>query len=74
MADSIATSQIQFEENYIQRNCRSVTSVPDISITEFVANSWDAGAYNVRIVIPSGEGEELSIEDDGIGMTNEEFM
>ena len=66
---------IQFEEDYIHRNYRSITSTPDIALTEFVANAWDAGAYNVSISIPEQNDKEpvISIEDDGIGMTDEEF-
>lgn len=64
---------INFEEDYIFRSCRSVTSAPDISLTELVANSWDAGALNVKIIIPSETGELIEIEDDGIGMNDLEF-
>ena len=38
---------VSFEENYIFRNNRSITSNSDIALTEFIANSWDAGAHNV---------------------------
>ena len=62
-----------FEENSIFRNNRSITSNNDIARTEFVANAWDAGAHNVDIIIPYEEHEEISIEDDGTGMTDEEF-
>lgn len=74
MIESETSTYIQFEENYLLRNYRAVTSIPDISLTEFVANSWDAGAYNVSIKIPNSVDEEISVEDDGVGMTNEEFM
>ena len=46
-------STVSFEENYIFRNNRSITSNNDIALTEFVANAWDAGAHNVDITIPS---------------------
>lgn len=64
---------VQFEEGYIFKNNRSITSIPDLALTEFVANSWDAGSYNVWITIPDEDGEVISIEDDGTGMTDEEF-
>lgn len=67
------TTGIQFEEGYIFKNNRSITSTPDLALTEFVANAWDAGAYNVWITIPGKEGEVIAIEDDGTGMTDEEF-
>lgn len=64
---------VSFEENYIFRNNRSITSNNDIALTEFVANAWDAGAHNVDITIPFEEHEKIVIEDDGTGMTDEEF-
>lgn len=73
--DALVNQQddVNFEEDYIFRSCRSVTSAPDISLTELVANSWDAGALNVNIKIPSEAGELIVIEDDGIGMNDLEF-
>lgn len=65
---------VTFEENYIFRNNRSITSNSDIALTEFVANAWDAGAHNVDITIPLEEHEEIIVEDDGIGLTDEEFQ
>jgi len=71
---AIVTSSVQFEEDYIYRSNRSVTSTPDIALTELVANAWDAGAFHVNITIPDkGEDRELVVEDDGTGMTDEEF-
>lgn len=64
---------VSFEENYIFRNNRSITSNNDIALTEFVANAWDAGAHNVDITIPFEEHEKIIVEDDGTGMTDEEF-
>jgi len=69
----VPNSIIRFEDGYIFRNNRSITSTPDIAITEFVANAWDAGAYNVKIIIPEEEGEAISVEDDGVGMSDDEF-
>ena len=66
-------SAVYFEENYIFRNYRSITSNNDIALTEFVANAWDAGAHNVSITIPTKLDEKIIIEDDGTGMTDEEF-
>lgn len=67
------TNTILFEDDFLYRNCRSVTSTPDIALTELVANSWDAGANIVSITIPEKEDEEIIVEDDGIGMDNMEF-
>lgn len=62
-----------FEEEYIYRTTGSVTQKPDNALTELIANAWDAGARNVNITIPEAEDEKIIIEDDGTGMTEEEF-
>lgn len=66
-------NMVYFEENYIFRNNKSITSNNDIALTELVANAWDAGAHNVSITIPYVEHEEIVVEDDGTGMSDEEF-
>ena len=63
-------SPVYFEDNYIFRNNKSITSNNDIALTEFVANAWDAGAHNVSIIIPHEVHREISIEDDGTGITD----
>ena len=65
---------IKFEENYLFRNNKSITSNNDIALTELVANAWDAGAHNVKITIPYDIDETISIEDDGTGMSDEDFQ
>ena len=44
-----------------------------VALTELVANAWDAGAYNVFITIPSDLDKELIVEDDGCGLTPQQF-
>lgn len=53
---------VSFEENYIFRNNRSITSNNDIALTEFVANAWDAGAHNVDITIPLKNMKKLQLK------------
>lgn len=38
-------------------------------VSEFIANSWDADATTVKVII---EGDKIKIIDDGIGMTYEQ--
>ena len=45
-------AEIKFEEGYLFRNNRAITSSPDIALTELVANAWDAGALKVDITLP----------------------
>ncbi len=62
-----------FEEDYLIRTLGPIANTPDIALTELVANAWDAGASEVRIVIPEEKGESLIVEDDGSGMTATQF-
>ncbi len=65
--------KIRFEDDYIFRNNRMITSSPDIALTELVANAWDAGALHVDITLPTDEERNLCIKDDGCGMSEQEF-
>ena len=64
---------LQFEEDFLYRNNRNITTRPDLALTELIANAWDAGATKVDIHIPCNCHEELTIEDNGTGMTQEEL-
>lgn len=35
-------NRVKYQENYLLRSGRSVTTTPDISLTELIANAWDA--------------------------------
>lgn len=63
-----------FEEDFITRSLGSIVNQPDVALTELVANAWDAGASHVRLFIPEKRGELLYIEDDGVGMDEDEFQ
>ncbi len=63
-----------YEEDYIVRSLGTIVTQPDVALTELVANAWDAGASNVNISIPEKHGQMLYIEDNGIGMTEDEFQ
>ena len=62
-----------FEEDYLVRSTGNLTDVPDLALTELVANAWDAGASQVKITIPSRFGEYIVIEDNGTGLTPDQF-
>lgn len=62
-----------FEAGYLQRSLGAISNEPLVALTELVANAWDAGASKVAIVMPNRLDERLSITDDGIGMTRDEF-
>lgn len=63
-----------FEDDYITRSLGPIVNQPDVALTELVANAWDAGASHVRISIPEENRQMLYVEDDGVGMTEEEFQ
>lgn len=63
-----------FEDDYITRSLGSIVNQPDVAITELVANAWDAGALHVDIFIPEERNQTLYIEDDGIGLSEDEFQ
>ena len=62
-----------FEDDYLIRTLGSLGTQPDIALTELVANAWDAGATQVDIFIPDEKGQKLTIQDNGTGLTKEEF-
>lgn len=62
-----------FEDDYLVRTLGSITHAPDIALTELVANAWDAGASKVNIFIPEERNGTLIVEDDGCGMSAQDF-
>lgn len=71
-SDIIQTSL--FEEDYLVRTLGSIAHSNEIALTELVANAWDAGATQVYVTIPENRGESLIIEDNGTGISSEEFQ
>lgn len=62
-----------FEDDYLLRELGQVAHVPQVALTELVANAWDAGASKVHLILPSDIGGTLTVTDDGHGMTPEQF-
>lgn len=62
-----------FEDDYLIRTLGNLGTQPEIALTELVANAWDAGATQVDIFIPEEKGQKLTIQDNGSGLTKEEF-
>lgn len=71
--NSIPIQGTLFEEGYLRKSLGAISNDPLAALTELVANAWDAGASKVNIGIPANYGEQLSITDDGTGMTRDEF-
>jgi len=68
-----AANEALFEEDYVLRTLGKIGYDGETALTELVANAWDAGASRVSIVIPEDEGSTLTVEDDGHGMTADNF-
>ena len=62
-----------FEEDYLLRELGPVAHVPQVALTELVANAWDAGSSKVNLILPSEVGGALVVEDNGHGMTSTQF-
>ena len=63
-----------FEVDYLIRTLGALVNYPEIALTELVANAWDAGATTVNISIPEDYGSKLIIEDNGTGLSKEQFL
>ncbi|WP_431474552.1 ATP-binding protein [Marinobacter sp. KM021] len=72
MSDPSLQSSL-FEEDYLLRELGQVAHVPQVALTELVANAWDAGASKVDLVLPNETGGTLTVTDDGHGMTPDQF-
>lgn len=62
-----------FEDDYLIRSLGGIVTQPETALTELVANAWDAGATEVKIFIPSEKKQKLFVEDNGIGMSKDDF-
>lgn len=62
-----------FEEDYLLRELGQVAHVPQVALTELVANAWDAGATRVDLILPGEIGGRLTVTDNGHGMTPAQF-
>ncbi len=79
MAPSERSSKVEFRSGMLIRtrlpasNPRAIANAPEVALTELVANAWDAGATEVKIIVPEDVDEYLTIEDDGTGMSERHF-
>ncbi|XTQ92341.1 ATP-binding protein [Xanthomonas sacchari] len=68
-----AANEALFEEDYVLRTLGKIGYDGETALTELVANAWDAGASRVSIIIPEASGSSLTVEDDGHGMSADNF-
>lgn len=67
------SNEALFEDDYLLRTLGRVAYDPETALAELVANAWDAGAGWVNVIIPDERGGLLTVEDDGHGMSREQF-
>lgn len=66
--------ELLFAPRFLEQHAGSVLRDPATALIELVANSWDAGATEVRITWPDeSTGTPFQIADNGHGMTDEQF-
>ena len=66
---------VLFDDRFLDRYAGPIISDPAIAIIELVANAWDAYATRVNIIWPKRtDGIAFSIDDNGKGMTPEQFQ
>ncbi|MFY2764361.1 ATP-binding protein [Arenimonas sp. MALMAid1274] len=64
-----------FEARFLDSYAGSIISDPATAIVELVANGWDAYATKVQITWPDPKtGRQFAVQDDGKGMSLEEFQ
>ena len=64
---------VTYEDDFLIREIGSIASRADVAVTELIANGHDAGASEVRIIVPSENEGLLSVEDNGSGLTKHQF-
>ena len=63
---------MSFDPNTIDHLGVKMYSRIPIAIAELIANSYDAGANEVYVVLEDGEDKKIIVSDDGSGMTFDE--
>lgn len=69
-----ALFESQYEDEYLLRSLGPLAYRADIALSELVANAWDAGATVVDITVPKTAKGVLIVEDDGTGLSREQFI
>lgn len=65
--------EVTYEDGFLLNEISTIATKADVAITELIANAHDAGASEVKIIFPDETGGLISVEDNGIGMTSQEF-
>lgn len=66
--------QFRFDKRFLDDLLGSIVRSPVIAVTEIVANAYDAGATSVRITWENIVDSICTIEDNGTGLSKDDFM
>jgi hypothetical protein len=66
-------NEFLFGSDFLHDHVGQIIDEPTVAVLELIANCYDAGANRVEVKWPSLPGETLTVSDNGIGMTREEF-
>jgi hypothetical protein len=70
----VEQQQMLFDERFLEKYAGSkLLNDPITAVIELIANSWDAGATEVKISWPDAKDEPFSISDNGCGLSAGEF-
>lgn len=66
--------QLFFDERFLEKYAGiKILNDPVTAVIELIANAWDAGSTIVEIIYPEEDGDFFSVQDDGCGLSSEEF-
>lgn len=75
MAEPSVEQGLLFDERFVEMLVgKRLVDDPKTALMELVANAWDAGSTQVTVQWPENNGEDFWIEDNGHGMTEEQFL
>lgn len=74
MSAGFQTIESRLGMRFLADYADKLVSDPKVAIVEIVSNCSDAGADRVKVTWPIAHGGELSVSDNGIGMTYDEFV
>lgn len=63
-----------FGPDFLRDHAGQIMSDGRIAVVELVANAYDAGSSRVDVKWPTTHGDPLVVEDNGTGMTPEQFQ
>ncbi len=72
-SSSAPDQRLLFGASFLRDHAGHIMAEPRTALVELVANSYDAGATEVRVKWPEHKGEPFEIQDNGTGMSLQQF-